>query len=120
MFLLCVVLMLGYLFYDKPRELGREQFTTALERAARSYQSDAATEGDLAAQSSRLQAIEELQKSHQHVRVSLGGPSGSTQHCGWLVLQNGEDMLLLTRVGPLLISAAGEGFSWSTAPLNEC
>ena len=118
---LCVILLATKLLYSQPRELGREQFEQTLARASHSFAvvEDAMGRGTGLALE-RAEAIEALRRSHGHVRATVGVTQGAPSYCGWLVLQNGEHMLLLTREGPLFLSTSGHGFSWRPVALDEC
>ena len=105
------------LLSSNPQKRGYEAFQRLQARAEASFQVEPAMRD----QGQRSAAIEYLNKRYSHVSFDVDsarrdGPVA----CGWLVLQNGEHVLLLTRDGPTFISATGLGFIWRRVDVEAC
>jgi hypothetical protein len=115
------IFLMVYLFSAQPRNLGREQYLelqkaaeTTIRAAMKLPTSEAPEANDV------KEATDYMLARHRYVQVTVGIGDVTRHHCGWLVLQNGEHMLLLTRSGPLFLSATGLGFSWTPTKIEDC
>lgn len=119
--LYCLIALTVFLLSAQPRKLGHAQFLK-MERTAETtmkawmHSSKPGTTVDKEVED----ANEYMRASYRYVRATVGQGESGVRHCGWLVLQNGEHMLLLGRNGPMFLSASGLGFSWTPVKLEEC
>lgn len=117
----CSILLMVYLFSAQPRRLGHEQYLemkqaaeTSIRAARKRPMSDAPSDQDAKV------AHDYMLSRYGYVQVTVGIGESAERQCGWLVLQNGEHLLLFTRNGPLFLSAAGLGFSWTPTSIDNC
>lgn len=114
--LYCLIALAVILFSSKPREFGREQYLEIQGAAEKAFKtSNAPRDLPMAAEGKSF-----MQAKHQYVQVSVGIGESTSRHCGWLVLQNGEHMFLLTRAGPLFLNSSGLGSSWQPVDMEKC
>uniref|UniRef100_UPI001A7E3A54 hypothetical protein n=1 Tax=Calothrix sp. FACHB-1219 TaxID=2692778 RepID=UPI001A7E3A54 len=105
------------LLASNPQKRGYEAFQGLQAHADASFQVEPAMKD----QGQKSAAIEYLHKRYSHVSLAVDSTrSDAPVACGWLVLQNGEHVLLLTRDGPTFISTTGLGFSWKRVDVGSC
>jgi hypothetical protein len=110
---LAVIAFGAWLLSSQPRSLGIEQFKKLQAMVQVGFNEDEA--------GASREALAHLSERYSYVQAQIGlGGADSPTRCGWLVLQNGEHLLLLTREGPLFVSATGLGFVWKRVAVQTC
>lgn len=109
-----------FLFSAQPRKLGHAQFVEMEKAANITIKGAVPSLGARPTKQEVEDASEYMLARSRYVQTMVGFGDAAERHCGWLVLQNGEHMLLLTRSGPLFLSASGLGFSWRPTKIEDC
>lgn len=117
----CSILLMVYLFSAAPRRLGHEQYMETKQAAETTIRAASKPQTiDTTSDQDAKVAHDYMRSRYGYVRVTVGIGGSAERHCGWLLLQNGEHILLFTRTGPLFLSASGLGFSWAPTSIDSC
>lgn len=116
----CLIALAVILFSGQPRKMGHAQYLEMQKAAEKTLVAATSADGASKVAADVEEAREYMLERYRYVRTTVGTGDAAQRNCGWLVLQNGEHMFLLTRSGPLFLSASGLGFSWAPTKIGEC